>query len=46
GNMGWGLVCNDRASSVIFSACSADSIKVEPVMAEYVGACNLLWSTI
>ncbi|PNY16342.1 isoflavone-7-O-methyltransferase [Trifolium pratense] len=34
GNTGWGLVCYDKASSVIFSACSADSIEVEPVMAE------------
>ncbi|GAU13870.1 hypothetical protein TSUD_261970 [Trifolium subterraneum] len=44
-NTGWGLVCYDRASSVIFSACLADNIEVEPVMAEprrceYGGACN------
>jgi ribonuclease HI len=41
GNTGWGLVCYDSSSSVFFSACLADSIEVEPVLAEAMG---IRWS--
>jgi len=47
GTTGWGLVCYDSRDSVRFSACFADNIEVEPVVAEVMGSdgvYSLLWT--